>query len=176
MRLQDVMPQLSEFPPHISQIGQPGPWVRDTWWNFYRKAKYRRPSDWACRLYLNGLGTDHELRFIVWDVRSDFLPCEACNGAGRLARFALPHRPSLFGELPAEVVDSDGMLPCLSCSGGNVKPLWGASNDFCRVTGSLKHRFGHRLGARGLAEPSKEDVLEVARWCDEMVQVIYGRA
>jgi hypothetical protein len=50
---------------------------------------------------------------------------------------------------------------------------YGAANDFCAITPGLRDTLGpdavRRLGARGLYEPTKAEVLTVIRWVDQMV-------
>lgn len=151
-------------------------------------------------VYLNGHGTDHELRFTVQDWTQERHPCPECAGTGRVVRHPQAARanpfPALFGgraEIPAEVPDADGKLGCLRCHGHKtVDPMVGAANCFCRVTLDLTEfyheeyyrRLAHRdayglgsgsLGARGLGAPVKDDVFRILAWCDEQVEKFYPR-
>ena len=170
------------------------------WWSLYRG---RRRHHWGdiqmdARVYLNGNGTDHELRFIVWDHdRDSGLPCQDCRGIGRLRH---PQRPQpelpsidqLFGPTVWKPVPDPGWDPvdsldlrrCERCLGTVGRDhTYGASNSFCRTPG-LKERLlksrkaenasGYRqacvaLGNRGLDRPSLADTLCVLGWCDDML-------
>ena len=203
MNLHDVMPRLDEIDrgPQRQRVRgweggstvhpralRPslGPWMREPWWNFWRKIRVGQDYPLAARVYLNGNGTDCELRFIVWDWTRKALPCVACDGEGRLLRGPRTIRglDDLFGLKGTggkrEEPDADGLFPCLVCGGsGRVRAQYGAANDFCR-TPDVAAYIGadartHRLGGRGLAEPTKADVLAVLRWCGAQLATIYPR-
>jgi hypothetical protein len=158
--LRYVMPIPEQFPPG---------WEAPSWWDLHR-------GDLA-RVYLNGLGTDHELRFIVW--ANEFghydLQCLRCQGGGRVDRPA--EKPVFLIDIFSEdrepdPADENGLRKCHGCGGtGRVKPLYGASNDFCRVPG-LENHFRNRVGGRGLTEPTLEDVLLVIKWCDWVIDLL----
>ena len=125
------------------------PWVGGRgheWWSYRRMATWQYSgSEVGCeaaRVYLNGFGQDHELRFVVRDVTR---------------RWTNTH-PS------AEV--------------------FGASNDFIRVTPGLRRALAaapgadnpfRTLGARGLYAPTRTDVLIVIAWADTLLARLYGR-
>ena len=131
----------------------PRGWVFEDWWSLLRGS----PGRHSARIYLNGHGSDHELRFLVWHPTAKSLPCLACGGAGRVSR---PQRKpdNIFTGLfkgPVEdydAADEGGLRRCLhgGCRNGRVDPRYGASNSFIRAPGLLERHPGmsDRLGAR----------------------------
>jgi len=175
------------------------PWVLSApglWWSYERRLIYRREKRLLARVYLNGGGRDHELRFsVIHPVARTTFTCQDCGGTGRVKRMPRLARASILGgELPGEVPDAEGLLPCdnSDCRRGRVEGKWGAANSFLFVTPELVAHFrdvylnrnirnqGPRryglgsgsLGSRGLAAPTPEDVVHVARWCDERIDGI----
>jgi hypothetical protein len=154
------------------------PWSRRPWWNLSRRA--RIGNDWVeiCRVYLNGSGTDDELRFLVADHTRKELPCYRCAGTGRVP--GAGYETGGFLGFPKRRVEPDenGKVPCLLClEKKTVKPLFGASNDFCNAPGISAHLSldsMRRLGGRGLANPTTEEVVGVMKWCDDVLWGIYG--
>jgi len=163
MRMKDlrhVMPTVEALP---------SGWEANDWWDLHRGE--------LARVYLNGLGTDHELRFIVWAQSFGHydLQCTRCQGIGRVRR---PAQKPVFlidifsDDKDPDPADDDGLRKCHGCGGtGRVRALYGASNDFCRVPGLERH-FHSRVGERGLTEPTLEDVLLVIQWCDWVIDIL----
>ena len=129
------------------------------WWSLYRGRRRHHGGDiqMDARVYLNGNGTDHELRFVVWDYDREYegLPCQYCRGSGRIGRSQIPQpeprtleqlfAPTTWKETPDpdwDTADSGGLRRCERCRGGAWKQYhyYGASNDFCRAPG-LKERL-----------------------------------
>lgn len=150
----------------------PHGWVFESWWDLLRGTRNRATA----RVYLNGHGTDHELRFIVWHPSKQRIPCLACGGTGRVER---PKREpdgifaGLFGNRDPDTydqADENGLRRCLSigCSNGTVDPVYGASNSFIRAPGLIEQHpsMRGRLGARGLATPDLKDTESVMAWVD----------
>lgn len=129
------------------------------------------------RVFLNDGGRDDELRFILRHPNSKVhsIPCIECSGTGRIKRlasepgfFAKALRPDRTDWSGYDAADENGLRSCYGCSGkGEVKPYYGACNDFCRVPDFDPVRL-RRTGARGMSEPTKEDVLYVLDWLDKL--------
>lgn len=84
--------------------------------------------------------------------------------------------PNAMAELRFEVYD-----PAAVFSFGSLAPgvgRFGACNDFCQAPGLAERLSGphYNLHARGLQDPTKEDVIEVVRWADEQLRLMYERA
>lgn len=155
-----VMPTQAELPVELG-------WHldHDQWWSVSARLR-------DAHVYLNGWGTDDELRFHL-RARVAVLPCRACSGTGRV--FRAQDQPSPFFLALAEgrdrgeydAADETGRRKCHVCFGdGKVKPFYGAANDFFYDDdeGTLLRRFGDRIGSRGLSSPEKTDVLFVLDW------------
>jgi len=152
----------------------PRGWTWDDWWAFSR-------GDggfvWV-RVYLNGGGSDHELRFIVRSERKghDTIPCYRCKGVGRMERPKLAES-FVFKALckpgqEQDPVDEDGLRQCLLCYGRKTVPaMYGASNSFCNIPDLDDPE--ERIGERGLSKPSLEDTMLVFQWCDMIYEKLY---
>lgn len=147
-------------------------WTRRLWWNFQRQDR----QTWA-RVYLNGNGTDHELRFIVYDKTVRGYLCQVCEGTGVVKRANIA-RGFLAGiREPRPDDDEVKERNCLTCFGSATsEPKLGASNSFQRTPDIEKflpvEAIQRRLGVRGLASPNKEEILQVVKWCNEMISRI----
>lgn len=149
----------------------PQGWSAMSWWDLYW---YRSPRGEArARVYLNGFGKDDELRFIVWHPTKQYVPCRTCKGVGRIERPERPKMNSIFTALissdaPHDPVDENGLRRCMACRDGEVNAVYGASNSFIYAPGleSAIPQAHLRLGARGLANPTLEDVTTVMKWVE----------
>ena len=163
--LRAVMPTAAELP---------WDWYLEDWWSIRRKG----PT--YARVYLNGHGTDHELRFLLQHPRADRLPCNVCKGTGRVARPATDPDGFLSGlwsrtrgEREHDPADENGLRSCFTCLGdGWVRPHYGAANDFIRAPGLHEHFRDRDLGSRGLSHPDKADVLKVLAWIDWLYPIL----
>lgn len=133
------------------RAGQLGPWrggKNDGWWTYQRGITYGcggSQEQWAARLYVNGNGHDHELRFYVWDIASTTDPVvEGLDTGHHLYGAANSFRRVTLGLLEA-----------------TKDQRYAHSNNY-------------RIGARGLYGFTKADVLTVAYWADTMVARLYG--
>jgi hypothetical protein len=149
----------------------PRGWFLDAWWSI------RRRGPTFSRVYLNGGGSDHELRFILHHPKARELPCNICKATGRVNRPA--SEPStLFTALAKpgrehDPADENGLRRCFVCGGdGTVRPYYGAANDFIRVPGLHPHFRNRHLGSRGLAHPDKDDVMKVMEWIDWLYPIL----
>lgn len=165
-------------------------WYAEDWWSFNSGHEGSRVAP-SARVYLNGNGTDHELRFIVWDnaARNKMVrfPCLKCCGEGWIDRPEYPRSSFLIAlagpDRPHDVPREDGKRSCPRClRAGNLDAIYGASNSFCRAPGlrpllrASRQAAGDarevHLGERGLSEPSKADVLAVMAWCSDVMERI----
>ena len=164
----------------------PGWKLEAVWWSACRGSDaigYRR-------VYLNGGGTDDELRFHVfppgdqWRSRRNRWPaCDACKGTGRVRRpehsrtgflAKLIERRQLGGGW--DEADADGLRRCdaLNCSRGQTEPIYGAANSRMRVPGFPADLL-QKTGARGMSSPTVEEIIRVMWWCDDMLLKINSR-
>lgn len=159
--LRTVMPPREKLP-----LG----WQYEEWWSLSRGTSNHQTA----RVYLNGHGTDHELRFIVWHPQVQEVDCYGCNGTGRVER---PKSETLsifhfFGNGEPDPADANGLRRCLvsGCRDGKVPSTYGASNSFIRAPGLIERHpnMENRLGNRGLSYPDVEDTLAVIAWIDEL--------
>jgi len=165
----------------------PNRWVRRSWWDAVRPVTQSKlHGDLLARIYLNGSGTDDELRFIVWHRKADReyggIPCPDCRGAGRVQRKPRRMRSHFRVNASPDCVEepgADGLLPCTrrDCRKGLIPARYGASNDFIHVPGLdyLRGSAGplRDLGARGLPHPTRGHLQLIRDWCDEMIERIY---
>ncbi len=173
-----------------------GSWTRSNgqWWSFHRKMRCRG-SHLAARIYVNGGGMDHELRFVVYDVRRNLLlappaamrHCTRCGGTRkvRLSRLDVSAFPALHFGRVAETNPSaevEMACPATGCWQGAMT-MYGAANDFRNtpgietflppfVIGDVPTRT---LSDRGLYGFTRADVIGVARWCDAVLAALYPR-
>jgi|APSaa5957512576_1039674.scaffolds.fasta_scaffold12595_6 hypothetical protein len=166
-----TMPKRADWPKHelrkltinspVSFLPRPTyrldltPWraMSNQWWSLARSFTFRGEPFLFARVYVNGNGNDHELRFTVWD------PFTSSMG---------PHGSEpKYGAANAWIrVDEplEGQLE-LNRRWRNRKPALRTRPEVWKCTTVA-------LGGRGLADHYPEDVLTVMRWCDEKIEEI----
>ena len=146
-------------------------WCIEPWWNIERGGPF------PARVFLNGHGTDDELRFFVAVPMAWTRPCEPCGGVGRVTR--PPNQKGALGGFlwpegrEYDPADESGLRTCNACFGKGVVQLrYGACNDFCWTPGLAlqTNKWGSsRVGSRGVSDPTREDVLATLLWCQDIV-------
>ena len=159
------MPHRSEVPKHaVRQVWLPcrgamkgghrwrlTPWqLQGGAWHAWQRLFVRNDHVLsAARVYVNGFGTDHELRFQVF------------------------HRTSGHGPEDTATVHDVRTRPRFA---GYV-PTHGAANDFLWVPGlTFTTPPKHPPSERGLYEFRRQDVIDVMRWADGLLDAWYPAA